>query len=112
MYLGVVVVVILRDIAAALEVVDLGGRHAKDEDIILAHGVVYLDVCTVHRAEGYCAVEHELHVARAACLGARKGYLLADIGGGHESLRHGDVIILHVNDLHQILYVGVIVNEL
>ena len=110
--LRIVVVEIHRHIASAPKVVDLGGGHAEDNYILIADCVVNLNIRAVERAEGYRAVHHQLHVARAARLGSGEGYLLADIGGGHHIFSHGDVVVLHIDDLEPALDIGVVVDKI
>ena len=110
--LRIVVVEIHRHIASAPKVVDLGGGHAEDNNILVADCVVNLNIRAVERAESYRAVHHQLHIARAARLGSGEGYLLADIGGWHHIFSHGDVVVLHVDDLEPALDIGVVVDEI
>ena len=110
--LRIVVVEIHRNIALALEFIDLGGGHAKDNYILVADCVVNLNIRAVERAEGYRAVHHQLHVARAARLGSGEGNLLADVGGGHHIFSHGDVVVLHVDDLEPALDIGIVVDKI
>ena len=49
---------------------------------VAAYGVMDFNVCTVHCAEGYGAVEHKLHIARTARLCAGKRNLLRNVGAG------------------------------
>ena len=109
MQLLIVVVVIHRVVAAALELVYLRSFHAENKDVVAAYGVMNFNVCTVHCAEGYGAVEHKLHIARTARLCAGKRNLLRNVGGRHKLFGHCYVIILNVNNLESAVYVGVVV---
>ena len=69
------------------------------------------NIRSVKSAEGYCAVEHQLHVTGAAGFGTGKRNLLADIGGRHEPFRRSDVVILNINNLESASDVGIVINK-
>ena len=109
--LGVVVVIILRVIAAAFELFDFGGLHTENEDVVFAHRVENLDVRAVHGAQGNCAVEHQFHIARAARFGAGERNLFGNIRRGHQVFRHGDVVVFTIDHFQASAHIGVVVNQ-
>ena len=89
-----------RVVAAVLLVVnDLVRRHTEDERIVLADFVHNLDVCAVHRTEGRCAVQHELHVRSAGRLLTCGRNLLRDICCRKDNLCARDTVILDEDNL-------------
>ena len=112
MNFGVVVIIILRNIAASFKLVYLGSAHTENHNVFCTDCVINLNIRAVHGSESYRAVNHKLHIARAACFRACKGNLLADVCGGHKRLRHGNIIVLHIDYLEPALNIGVIVNQL
>ena len=88
--------------------------HPGAEDIVvllprLSHD---LDIGPVIGAQGHRAVEHELHVARAAGLGTRRGDLLGYVRRGNDMLRIGAIVVLHKDHPQLILYRRIVVDQL
>ena len=85
------------------------GIHPGAEDIVVlfACGSYDLDVGPVIGAQGNGAVEHELHVAGAAGLGARRGDLFGDIRRRDDMLGIGAVIVLYKDHPHLIGHIRV-----
>ena len=65
------------------------------EDIVvfIAGALDDFDICAVICSESYGTVYHELHVARAACLGSGSRDLLRNICGGNDMLGIGTVVV-------------------
>ena len=84
----------------ALELLD---GSAEDILVFCAGFLCYLDVCAVKRAESYCTVEHEFHVAGTGSLGSRRGYLLGNISRSDQLLRIGYAVVAYEYDVQQIL---------
>ena len=76
---------------------------AEDILVFCAGFLRYLDVCAVKRAESYCTVEHEFHVAGTGSLGSRRGYLLGNISRSDQLLRIGYAVVAYEYDVQQIL---------
>ncbi len=108
-YLLVMLIVLYWAVARALDLLHLACGHAKEQDVLVAHGLVYLHVGPVQGADGEGAVYHKLHIAGAAGLCARKGYLLAYLGGGYKGLGPGDAVVLHEDNLHLLVHPLVVV---
>ena len=77
--------------------------QTEQEHIFIAQPLIHLDICTVKRANGDCAVEHKLHVARSGGLLAGGGYLLGNLSCRHESFRCGNAVVFHEIDLQPAL---------
>ena len=88
------------------------GTHSENVDVVLSHLIVNFHVGAVHGADGQRTVHHELHVTGAAGLLARRGELLADLGGGNEHLGGGYVVVLNVDDLDHLSGPGRCVDQL
>ena len=97
-------------VAHALQRVDLGGQHTEDDLVLMAGGVGDLNVRAVQRAQRDRAVQHELHVAGAGCLGAGQRDLLRDLGGGHQALGQADAVVLEVDDAQLAADSGILVD--
>ena len=70
-----------------------------------------LHIGAVQSAQGHSTVEHQLHVAGAGSLGARRGNLLGNVGGGDDVLCVGAVVVLNENNLHLIRHSGIVVDH-
>ena len=93
----IALVELLGPVAAGAQGIHLVGEHAEDEDVVVADGLVDLDVGAILGAEGDGAVHHQLHVAGAGRLGAGQRDLLADVGGGHHPFGQRDAVVLDVD---------------
>ena len=72
---------------------DFGGRQPEDEDIIITHPVLDLDIGAIQRADGHRPIHGELHVAGARCLHASSRYLLREVGGRDQTLGQTDIVV-------------------
>src|SRR5262245_32608571 len=68
-------------------------RQAEEEEVFLTCLPSHLDGGTITGADSQGSIHHELHVARATGLIARRRDLLGYITGGNQSLRKTDVIL-------------------
>ena len=100
---------------AALVVVEVDHPVAvgpEGVDVARPHQLCDLHVGPVHGAQGYRAVGHQLHVARAAGLLGGKGDLFGDVRGGDEALGPGDVVVFDHHHPQPGAHRRVVLNEL
>lgn len=111
------------------QVLDLLGEVAEEEDVVLADLARDFDlealaarswacaegrgtyIGTVAGSDDQTAVQHELHVARARCLGSGGGDVLADVAGWDDDLGLADVVVLDEDDFQEISNILVIVDN-
>lgn len=86
-------------------------RHAKDEDVLVAHLLAHLHIGTIQRANSQGTIGHELHVARAGSFCAGCGDLLAQVGSWDDFLGQGYTIVGQVDALQPLANDGVIVDR-
>ena len=95
--LNVFVIIYRRVVPVFPEILHLFGIHAENENIVLSDLLFHFHVRPVERADRKRAVDHELHVPRAARLFARRGDLLGNFGCRHKRFRHGDAVIFQID---------------
>ena len=106
----VVLVLVSRVVAGSAQAVDLGRRHAEEDDVVVAHCVVNFHVRAVQRAEGDGAVDHKLHVGGAGSLCTRKGDLFADLRRRGEQLCPGYAVVFNEDDAQLLVDARVVVD--
>mmetsp|Transcript_50300 Transcript_50300/g.139674 ORF Transcript_50300/g.139674 Transcript_50300/m.139674 type:complete len:318 (+) Transcript_50300:689-1642(+) len=85
---------------------------AEQEEVFLPHTLADLHVGAVQRADEQAAVHLELHITGTRGLRASGGDVLAQLSGGDELLSQRDVVVRHEVDPHEVLHVGVVVDDL
>src|ERR1700736_3541084 len=68
-------------------------RESKNKDVFPANSLADLDISAVKRSDGQCAVQSELHVARARCFYARRRDLLRNVGRRNDSFGEAHIVI-------------------
>ena len=75
-------------------------------------GVLGAHVGAIACSNHQTAVQHKFHIGRATGLGSSSGDMLADVRGWADDLGLADVVVLQVDDLEQVTYVFVIIDDL
>ena len=99
-------------IAGRAQGVDLLGGHTKDQDVFAAGMLADFNIRAVKRTERDRAVEHQLHIAGAACLGPRQRDLLGDFAGRHQQLGDCDAVIFQKYNAQLIAYSRIALNHI
>mmetsp|Transcript_9192 Transcript_9192/g.25702 ORF Transcript_9192/g.25702 Transcript_9192/m.25702 type:complete len:277 (-) Transcript_9192:1606-2436(-) len=86
-------------------------RGPEEEEVLLAHALPDLHVGTVQRANEQAAVHLELHVAGARGLQASRRDVLTELSGRDELLGRGDIVVGHEVQAHDVVDVGVVVDD-
>ena len=84
---------------------------AEDVDVIFAYQITDLDIGAVHCAEGYRAVQHELHISGSAGFFGSKGDLFRDITCRDQFLGCRYVIVFYHDKLHIRRRIRVVLDE-
>ena len=108
--IDVLIEIAARAIAVFPDAIDFVGFEAENEDILVADFARHFDVCAVERADGQSAVDHELHVARAARLFTGQRDLFGNFRCRHQFFRHCNVVFLGVYDVELFVDLGVLAN--
>lgn len=105
--------IIMRGIVSlSPKLFDLVGKHTEKENVAVADFLMDFDVRTVERADGERAVDHKLHIARAACFFACERNLLADFCCRHDDFGKGYAVVFKEHDFESALDVRIVVDEI
>ena len=84
----------------------------ENNTIILTNCIADLDICTIQRAQRNRTVHHELHIACAGCLFARRRNLLAYISSRIYDFANRHAEVFNEYDLHHILDALIVIDLL